>query len=160
MAGIESIAALLGVASGVAGMVQQARTAQVDSQRLTAQANANVAAAAREQDEIARERAETERARRAALRRAIASQRAKLGAQGISSSEGSGEALLLGLVNDSALDAAEAEDERRAALTRIREELAGQQTLSLLDQERLSLRQPTAAEQLETSFSLGRSLIY
>lgn len=66
-------------------------------------------------ERLALEGAEGERQRRRALRRAVARQRAQLGSQGISAADGSGEAILLGLVR-------EADEDRKqsARLDRLR----------------------------------------
>ncbi len=66
-------------------------------------------------ERMALEGAEGERQRRRALRRAVARQRAQLGSQGLSAADGSGEAILLGLVR-------EAEEDRKqsARLDRLR----------------------------------------
>ena len=152
MASIASVATLLTAgltaATGVTGMGQQNRAAQAEADRMSALAQRDAEAAARDQEAIAREREQSERERRNALRRAVASQRARLGAQGVSSADGSGEALLLGLVQESALDASEAEQERRAALKAIEEDLSARRSVNLLDQKRHRLNQPTVLDQV------------
>jgi len=98
--------------------------------------------AARTRLETERVQAEAaERRRRDALRRSVARTRAQLGAQGISSADGSGEAILLGLIR-------EAEDDQReaAALDRLRqralaEEDQAAERRNLLEQARLAERQ-------------------
>lgn len=56
---------------------------------------------ANQQAQIRENQAQSEADRQAALRRAVARQRAQFGSSGIGSDSGSGEAVLLGLVNDS-----------------------------------------------------------
>ncbi len=67
-------------------------------------------------DKLALEAAQADEDRRAALRRAVARQRANFGGSGISSADGgSAEAVLLGLVNES-----ETELQQRSALDRVK----------------------------------------
>lgn len=84
---------------------------------------------------------EAERKRRAALRRSVSRTRAQLGAQGISSTDGSGEAILLGLVRQSAEE--DAADARLDAL-RLRAldtDSLGTRRRNLLEVTRLQERQ-------------------
>ena len=98
--------------------------------------------AALEQQKIAQVAADTESRRRAALKRAVARQRAQYGASGIGSSPGgSGEAVLLGLFDQS-------EEEKNAAdaLDTLRKKaldqgLSNQQTLNLLQTQQLKANQ-------------------
>jgi hypothetical protein len=96
-------------------------------------------------DEVARERiaearrnqAQSDRLRRDALRRSIARRRAALGARGIDAGGGSAEAILLGLVDESAL--AGAQEHRRTGdrVGEIRRDLDYRQRQNLLERSRL-----------------------
>ena len=92
-------------------------------------------------EQIALQTAQDEEQRRAALRRAVARQRAQYGASGVSSSGGSSEAVLLGLMN-------ETEDElfRREQLDTLRNKALNQdftqtKSLNLLQSTQLKERQ-------------------
>lgn len=84
---------------------------------------------------------EAERKRRAALRAAVSRTRAQLGGQGISATDGSGEAILLGLVREEAEDAEAAN--RRDALREaaLEAEADAGRRRNLLEQTRLAERQ-------------------
>lgn len=110
-----------------------------DQQRLSeAQAEAE---AAQEREKLAADAAAAEETRRAALRRVVASQRAKFGAQGLAPEGGSADAVLLGLFEES-----DAERARRAELDTLRtaaidSDLAGQRSVNLLQSAQLAQRQ-------------------
>lgn len=87
----------------------------------------------KEKIRLTAEQAETER--RAALRRAIAKQRAKYGASGIESSGGSSQALLLGLYDES-----EEERQQREALDTLKNQAIDQ---NLDQQQRINTLQLT-----------------
>ncbi len=97
--------------------------------------------AAQEREKIATETAAAEETRRAALRRAVASQRAKFGAQGLAPESGSADAVLLGLFEES-----DAERARRAELDTLRQsaidsDLAQQRSVNLLQSAQLAQKQ-------------------
>jgi hypothetical protein len=87
--------------------------------------------------EARRDQTQSDRLRRNALRRSIARRRAALGARGMDASAGSGEAILLGLVDDSAL--AGAQEHRRTGdrVNEIRRDLDYRQRQNLLERSRL-----------------------
>lgn len=101
---------------------------------------------AQEQGALQREKMQAESAaaeqqRRAALRRAVARQRAAYGAQGIGAGEGSAEAVLLGLFEESDADRMEREridDIRNRALE---QDIAEQKNLNVLQLSQLRERQ-------------------
>ncbi|QJE74562.1 hypothetical protein HHL28_17165 [Aerophototrophica crusticola] len=95
----------------------------------------------RESDRIALEAAEDERRRQRALRRAVGRTRAQLGGQGISTADGSGEAILLGLARQDQEDrdtARQLDTLRRKALTDRDQSLTRR---NLLERTRLEERQ-------------------
>ncbi|MBV6633319.1 MAG: hypothetical protein KI792_09870 [Alphaproteobacteria bacterium] len=100
-----------------------------------AQAQANLA---QQQTEIQSDQATAEEARRSGLRRAVARQRASLGARGIETTSGSGEAVLLGLINESE---AEGDSRRRSDALReqaLTQDLANLRQQNLLERTRLA----------------------
>ncbi|MGZ9109339.1 MAG: transporter [Micavibrio sp.] len=113
---------------------------QLQAQQGLADSNANAAADLNKQ-KLAADSAQADRNRRDALRRAIARQNAQIGAQGFSSSEGSGEAVLLGLFEESENERA-ARDKidtlRTRAIDQDREE---QSRINVLQRTQLQERQ-------------------
>lgn len=105
MGGFNPINSLIGTVTDTIGLTQSAR----DADRSYNQARALYDQQAREiaqeskaqRNALALDAAKAETDRRDALRRASAKQRATFGGQGISADEGSGEAVLLGLLQDS-----------------------------------------------------------
>ncbi len=81
-----------------------------------------------------------ERRRRQALRRAVAKQRARFGARGVSAAGGSGEAILLGLVDETAEERREAEQADRLRAQALRQSLADRNRRNLLEQSQLAER--------------------
>ena len=85
--------------------------------------------------------ADEERRRRDALRRAMGRVRADMGGQGVSAADGSGEAILLGLVGETDREsrtAAQADQLKRQA---IQQELDNARRRNLLEQAQLAQRQ-------------------
>jgi hypothetical protein len=114
--------------------LRQLQERQALQQQQTAQS------AALEKQRLATEAAQNESKRRAALRRAVARQRASFGAQGIGSGGGSSQAVLLGLFD-------ETEDElaQRAEMDRLRTQALDldsnqQNSLNLLQTTQLAQR--------------------
>jgi hypothetical protein len=108
---------------------------RADQELDTARRRAN---ARDEADRLAVTAAGRERQRLASLRRAVARQRAQLGSQGISAADGSGEAILLGLIDESDADRADndrLDRLRLAALDRDEETAARRDLLSLTRQQ-------------------------
>jgi hypothetical protein len=124
MAALAPIAAIAAVAATGIGLVQTIAQAEARSD-----AARNQAEAVRRQQELAEE------ARQRALRRAVARRRAAFGAQGTGSADGSGEAVLLGLVDDTAFEDA-ADDAAAAARLRAIADAAEQQRIDLLGHAR------------------------
>lgn len=96
--------------------------------------------AALESARIAADSAATEEARRAALRRAAAAQRAKFGAQGLSPQDGSSEAVLLGLFEESDADRARREEIDGLRAAALSGGLAQKRSVNLLQSAQLSQR--------------------
>lgn len=129
------------VLGGVANFAQPFIQDRVDSKHLKEQnalqqkLNAQAASLKQEQNRVETQAADSQR--RAALKRAMARQRANFGAQGVGSGAGSSEAVLLGLFDQS-------DEEREAAekLSALREQainqnLGAQSQLNLLQQTQL-----------------------
>ncbi|HEY8191874.1 MAG TPA: hypothetical protein VIG74_05560, partial [Alphaproteobacteria bacterium] len=119
----DGIATITGAASREASYADQRKTQQLAlkqlqaTQRLQARLAADDAALTREQ--LAAEAEGAENSRLAALRRAVARQRANFGVQGVGSEGGSSGAVLLGLFDESEDELAQREkmdDIRRRAL--------------------------------------------
>lgn len=114
---------------------QQQLAAQQSLQERQAAANM-----ALEREQIALNTAHTEEERRAALKRAVARQRANFGAQGVGSGGGSSQAVLLGLFDES-----DAERERREQMDNLRlrvmdEDLSQRRALNVLQRTQLAER--------------------
>lgn len=97
--------------------------------------------AAQARDRMALDAQTSETARRAALKRAVARQRAAFGAQGTGSSDGSAQAVLLGLFDESEAERADRErlDGLRAAA--LDSDLSGRRQANLLQITQLGQRQ-------------------
>ncbi len=80
------------------------------------------------------------RARQDALRRAVSRRRAEFGASGISSNDGSGEAVLLGLIDDDAKTQDENDTLTRLRMTALDDSLAQQRARNLLELSNLRSR--------------------
>ena len=94
-----------------------------------------------ERERMAADAAASEESRRAALRRAVARQRAAFGAQGLDAGDGSAEAVLLGLFEESDQDRESRErlDSLRSAA--LEQDLAARQRINVLQQAQLKERQ-------------------
>ncbi|MBI1206776.1 MAG: hypothetical protein GC191_05745 [Azospirillum sp.] len=82
-----------------------------------------------------------EKQRRDALRKAVAKSRVSLAGQGVDPASGSGEALLLGLVNQTDQDSREADAAYQLRAQALDQQLADQNRLNLLEQSQLADRQ-------------------
>ena len=100
--------------------------------------------AAGELGKVRAEAVATEEQRRAALRRAVARQRAKFGLQGVGSSGGSSEAVLFGMVEES-----DEERRHRERLDRLRETAVGDQLQSKRRRNLLELTEMAEKQRLE-----------
>ncbi|HYD67600.1 hypothetical protein [Azospirillum sp.] len=85
-----------------------------------------------------------ERRRRDALRRAMARSRASLGGQGVSAADGSGEAILLGLVNETDTEGKKAARVDQLKRQAIQQEIDNRRRRNLLEQAQLAERQRLA----------------
>lgn len=115
-----------------AGQLRARRDAEL--QAADADARTRVAA-------IAQQSAEDERRRRDALRRAMGRTRADLGGQGVSAADGSGEAILLGLVGDAEAESGAATQADRLKRQAIQQELDNARRRNLLEQAQLAQKQ-------------------
>ena len=94
-----------------------------------------------QRQKLAADSLSADNARRAALRRAVARQRAQFGVSGLSAGDGSGEAVLLGLFEETERDrndAARLDQLRSAALD---QSLSDQRALNVLQRSQLQERQ-------------------
>lgn len=180
MGALLPIASLLGLAQTGAGawqqyqMMQYQRAQQDHQQRwqIWQQQQADRAAqlqerrtTAAEDGDIARMRvavADTTDQRRQALRRAIARQRARMGASGTGAATGgSGEAILLGLIDDAAL--AEAGDRRdlRSRIDQITADRHYRRRIGLLDRSHPAPQPPNrpVAGQPSTVIGIARGVV-
>jgi hypothetical protein len=145
----------------------QAVRYQVRQQDVSAENRALEAEAARQREaaqedvaELRKGQGESDRLRQDALRRSIARRRAALGAKGIDATAGSGEALLLGLVDDSALRGAQEHRRTGDRVSEIKRDLDYRQRLNLLERSRLQgqYRLNRAAYQADAQEARTRSL--
>lgn len=141
--------ALAGTVGIVSSVVRQSRERDFALDQVKAQQDLQMARAhqdaALERQKIALDASQSEEKRRAALKRAVARQRASFGAQGVSSSGGgSSQAVLLGL-----FDETEDELRRRDELDNLRfsaidQDLAQQGSLNVLQRTQLAERNKLA----------------
>lgn len=118
---------------------EQALNQLRDQQRL--QERQATQAAALDRQEIAIKAEEVESKRRAALKRAVARQRAQFGGAGVSSSGGSSEAVLLGLFDESDEERATRERLDGIRLASIDDNLANRKSINTLQRTQLEQRQ-------------------
>ncbi len=122
------------------GQSQSLEAAQIrarqDADLLAADADAQNRLAA-----LAQQTATDEQRRRDALRRAVGRTRADLGGQGVSAADGSGEAILLGLVGDAEKESRSAAQVDQLKRQAIQQELDNARRRNLLEQAQLAQRQ-------------------
>lgn len=94
-----------------------------------------------DRQKLAIESANSEAARRDALRRAVARQNAQFGAQGVSAGDGSGEALLLGMFEESEQERARREELDNLRLQAIDQNLEEENRINVLQRTQLQERQ-------------------
>jgi|GEM_PF-1793509 len=123
----------------------QRQQVAIDRQELDVQQDRQRTVAYEDMTDLVREQDQSDRRRREALRRAVARQRARLGARGIDASAASGEALLLGLVNESALQAADEHADTRSRYESVQRDLDHKQRVNLLDRGRVANEDRLAA---------------
>ncbi len=97
--------------------------------------------AAQERERVAAAADAAENQRRAALRRAVARQRAQFGAQGIAADDGSAEAVLLGLFDESDQDRADRERLDTIRTAALDQDIATQGRINVLQRQQLIERQ-------------------
>ena len=119
------------------GLALQQLQAQQDQDMSRAQADA-----ALERDKIAAQAQSAEETRRAALKRAVARQRATFGASGIdTASSGSAQAVLLGLFDESEAEKAQREKLDTLRLGAIDQDLGQRNSLNILQRTQLAQQQ-------------------
>lgn len=129
---------------------RQALRAEQDMalQQLTAQQALNERQSAQEAElqrqKIATDALSAENSRRAALRRAMAKQRAQFGGSGLSGGDGSAEAVLLGLFEESEADRATSQRLDTLRNAAIDQSLSDQRALNVLQRTQLQERQALA----------------
>lgn len=131
--------------------LSQLRQSQ-DLQMAQARTNADL-----DRQQIDLETANSEEERKAALRRAVARQRANFGAQGVGAGTGSSQAVLLGLFEES-----EDEMARRASLDKLRlntidENLSQSNAINVL--QRTQLQERSKVGNLARNIKFGRDLV-
>lgn len=97
--------------------------------------------AALERQKLEADAASSEAARRDALRRAVARQNAQFGSQGMSAGDGSGEAVLLGLFDESDQDRATREKMDNLRLQAIDQDLQEESRINVLQRTQMQERQ-------------------
>jgi hypothetical protein len=139
---ILQVGSVLGTVAGVVQPFVQDNTErkqQKQAQNLNLQQMQQDAAFKKEEARIAAEQADSQR--RAALKRAVARQRANFGSQGVGSNAGSSEAVLLGLFQESDEERANREKLESLRNTIIDSNLGNQRQLNLLQQTQLREKQ-------------------
>jgi len=129
-----SLTPLLGLAGDIYATEQQARQQRRELDQAQAAADADAAGRI---EAIRAAEADANAERQAALRRAMARQRARLGASGIDLASGSGEAILLGLVDETELERDRARGRATRDIDAIRRRLSATRRSNLLARRRL-----------------------
>ena len=135
---IMQVGSVLGTVASIAQPFIQDRAdsrQQKQSNALQVQQMQQDVALQKEQNRVAAEGAEA--TRRAALKRAMARQRASFGAQGVGSSAGSAEAVLLGMFQESDEERANREKIQNLRAAALDQNVAQQQQINLLQQTQL-----------------------
>ncbi len=139
------IAATTSLVKGAQSYGDQQKAQSLELAQLQQRQSANLQdaqeRAALSRAELAAKNDAAERDRKAALKRAVARQRAQYGAQGISTTTGSSEAVLLGLFGSSEDDAAENQRSNVISLSAIDQDLAAQNRLNIIQRTQLKERQ-------------------
>lgn len=145
---------LIGVTRGFASDPYEAQRKALRSeqdlalQQLTAQQALNEQQAAQDAElqrqKVAADTLSADANRRASLRRAVAKQRAQFGGSGLSAGDGSSEAVLLGLFEESETDRATSERLDTLRKTAIDQSLSDQRALNVLQRTQLQERQALA----------------
>lgn len=121
MAGFNPITSILGAVTDAVGLTQSSRGAnrayKQAADAYNQQTRETAAQYKAERDKLELDAAQAANDRRNALRRAVAKQQASFGGQGISAADGSGEAVMLGLLRES-----DAEKQYRDRLDTIKRE--------------------------------------
>ena len=141
---LSALPAVLGSVEAVASARNEKRGRAMDERQLAEaqrlQEGQAAASAALEREKLALDAKATEEERRAALKRAVARQRASFGSQGVGSAGGSAQAVLLGMFEES-----DAERARRSQLDDLRlriidEDVLQRRATNILDRQQLQER--------------------
>lgn len=135
-----ALVSLAGIASAGLGLASQLSQNRHRRDALEAESRRDEKAAARDVADERRRAAAEEKSRREALRRAVARRRAQLGGQGVGGEDGSGEALLLGLIGDAASGERSRAEETASRIAAIGDDSAYRRRINLLDRSRLADR--------------------
>lgn len=141
---LSALPAVLGSVEAVASARNEKRGRAMEERQLAEaqrlQESQSAASAALEREKLALDAKATEEERRSALKRAVARQRASFGSQGVGSTGGSAQAVLLGMFEES-----DAERERRSQLDNLRlriidEDVSQRRATNILDRQKLQER--------------------
>ncbi len=142
------VPSIIQIGSALGGVSKTATTVYKDSVTLDQMQQTQALQQAQAQQDVALTRQqnaldaqETERTRRQALKRAVARQNALYGAQGISTNDGSAEAVLLGLFSESEEEQAQRSKSDQLREAALQQSLSNQSQLNLLQQTQLQERQ-------------------
>jgi hypothetical protein len=113
---------------------------QLRAQQTLGEANA-AEQAALDRQKFSADAASADADRRAALRRAMARQRAQFGAQGLSADDGSGEAVLLGMFDESEQEKAKRDQLDNLRFQALDQDLEQQRKINVLQRAQLKERQ-------------------
>jgi hypothetical protein len=103
-------------------------------------------------DTLERERANAAKQKKDNLRRAVAARRARFGGQGTQSAGGSGEAVLLGMIDDSLLQRENDARETSKRIQAVNDQLAHSHRTNLLDQQRLQTERSLRAYNSQSGY--------
>lgn len=142
------VPSILQVGSALGGINRTAKTVyqdKIDLDQLQQRQSLSQAQAERDaalaREELAAETQSYEQQRRAALRRAVAKQKAVFGSTGISSQDGSAEAVLLGLFSESEEERQAREKSNNLRESALQNDLSNQKQINLLQKTQLQQRQ-------------------
>lgn len=135
----------VGVASGLSGLVKSVKNEDTSLRQLQAQQAERLRQsqedASLQKAQILASAEDAERKRKDALKRAVARQRTNFGAQGISTSGGSGQAILLGLFDESEDEKFERDRLDSLKTNALDQNLSQQKRLNVLQASQLAEKQ-------------------
>lgn len=140
----QAAGAVSGLAGGAASNVSSGRAQELALQQLKVQQDLQMrqseSAAALSREQIALNAGLAEGARKTALRRAVARQRASFGAQGVGSGAGSSQAVLLGMFEESEDERKKREDMDALKLRALDQDLVDRRATNVLQRTQLEQR--------------------